>query len=453
MKKGYLLVVFVIISSLICGCEENTAPDGYTHSIVSDYVNQDNDRYVDELERILPNSKYSYYAGSPNGTDIVFYDDIMRTNDTLKGSCRRIHSDGSSSDKVSFRYNDEILYINLTSDEKIAKGYKNSTIEYVVVDNLLLKEDCKINNLNIPKSGNFKALISEYIKFNKDGTVKVIEYKYGDTVIFPENYYTGTYKRDGNLIICNTYCAKEHYSSQWYMYVDDNGSLYTEVYINEQKQTSSDSNNSSNNTIVQQNSSSQKVDNNSGKETNTHTHIYSNATCTQPQKCFCGVTKGAALGHNYLQATCANSEICERCGITRGKALGCKYEINAPFYCCRCNNANPNALAILRDSIEVVSVEPAFAIKSYSISNFRLTKAYSYAFGFECEVECLKEWKSHYTKQLDIVMYNDSGNAINSVYRMIDNMNTGDVEKISINWVVYNDIVPARIEIGKNLLR
>ncbi len=232
MKRLSLLLILVIICLILSGCGEKTPPAEYNPSSMSDYVYQDNDRYVDELENTLPNSTYSYYAGSPGVTDIVFYDDITRTNDTIEGSCRRIYSDGSTSEKVSFRYNNEMLYINLTSDEKIAQGYRNTTIEYVVVDNLLLKEDCKINNLDIPKSGNFEALISEYLKFNKDGTIKVVEYKYGDTVIFPENYYTGTYKRDGNLIICNTYCAKESYTSQWYMYVDDNGSLYTEVYIN-----------------------------------------------------------------------------------------------------------------------------------------------------------------------------------------------------------------------------
>ena len=30
---------------------------------------------------------------------------------------------------------------------------------------------------------------------------------------------------------------------------------------------------------------------------NTHTHSYSDATCTEPAKCSCGATKGSALGH------------------------------------------------------------------------------------------------------------------------------------------------------------
>ena len=40
----------------------------------------------------------------------------------------------------------------------------------------------------------------------------------------------------------------------------------------------------------------------------THTHKFSNATCTEPQKCSCGATNGSALGHNY------NEGLCSRCG-------------------------------------------------------------------------------------------------------------------------------------------
>ncbi len=45
-------------------------------------------------------------------------------------------------------------------------------------------------------------------------------------------------------------------------------------------------------------------------ETNqsSHTHNYSNATCTSPQKCSCGATKGSALGHSY------SGKYCSRCG-------------------------------------------------------------------------------------------------------------------------------------------
>ncbi len=42
----------------------------------------------------------------------------------------------------------------------------------------------------------------------------------------------------------------------------------------------------------------------------THTHSYSNATCTSPKKCSCGATNGNALGHNY------SGKYCTRCGAS-----------------------------------------------------------------------------------------------------------------------------------------
>ena len=36
----------------------------------------------------------------------------------------------------------------------------------------------------------------------------------------------------------------------------------------------------------------------------THTHSFSNATCTEPKKCSCGATEGNALGHSYSNGVC-----------------------------------------------------------------------------------------------------------------------------------------------------
>lgn len=47
----------------------------------------------------------------------------------------------------------------------------------------------------------------------------------------------------------------------------------------------------------------EKKDSDSNKTT-THTHQYSNATCTKPQTCSCGATKSSALGHNYVEGEC-----------------------------------------------------------------------------------------------------------------------------------------------------
>lgn len=80
----------------------------------------------------------------------------------------------------------------------------------------------------------------------------------------------------------------------------------------------------------------------------THTHSYSNATCTSPGKCSCGVTTGSALGHLFSSATCTVPATCSRCGATEGSLAEHKYEggicsscgtIDEPKYVEACGNA------------------------------------------------------------------------------------------------------------------
>jgi len=52
-----------------------------------------------------------------------------------------------------------------------------------------------------------------------------------------------------------------------------------------------------------------------------HEHSWSNATCTEPQKCSCGETQGDALGHDWKDATYEAPKTCSRCGITDGSPL------------------------------------------------------------------------------------------------------------------------------------
>lgn len=40
----------------------------------------------------------------------------------------------------------------------------------------------------------------------------------------------------------------------------------------------------------------------------THTHNFSAATCTEPQKCSCGATQGAALSHNFKDGVCTSCD-------------------------------------------------------------------------------------------------------------------------------------------------
>lgn len=79
----------------------------------------------------------------------------------------------------------------------------------------------------------------------------------------------------------------------------------------------------------------------------THTHSYSDATCTSPKKCSCGTTAGAALGHQFSSATCTSPKICSRCGTTSGKALGHSYSAancNSPKICSRCGQTEGSVL-------------------------------------------------------------------------------------------------------------
>ena len=67
-------------------------------------------------------------------------------------------------------------------------------------------------------------------------------------------------------------------------------------------------------------------------EIKTHTHAWSDATCTEPSKCECGKTQGDALGHTWSNATCTAPKTCSACGATEGEALGHSYNtaVTAP---------------------------------------------------------------------------------------------------------------------------
>lgn len=51
-----------------------------------------------------------------------------------------------------------------------------------------------------------------------------------------------------------------------------------------------------------------------------HLHVFSEATCTQPQKCECGITLGDPLGHRYAEAVCGETTKCSVCGVEGIKA-------------------------------------------------------------------------------------------------------------------------------------
>ena len=71
----------------------------------------------------------------------------------------------------------------------------------------------------------------------------------------------------------------------------------------------------------------------------THKHKFSSATCTEPQKCACGETKGNALGHKWIDATCKAPKTCKACKETEGKALEHNYSKGV---CKGCGKKDPD---------------------------------------------------------------------------------------------------------------
>ncbi len=72
-----------------------------------------------------------------------------------------------------------------------------------------------------------------------------------------------------------------------------------------------------------------------------HTHVWSDATCTEPAKCECGETQGEALGHTWVDATCEAPKSCSVCGATEGEALGHTYVDGK----CACGAEDPDYVA------------------------------------------------------------------------------------------------------------
>ena len=91
-----------------------------------------------------------------------------------------------------------------------------------------------------------------------------------------------------------------------------------------------------NNSNPSNNSTTQKEPN--ANNTKSHVCIYEPATCTSPEKCSCGKTRGNSAGHKYKSATCIESEKCSVCGETNGSALGHSYNNGS---CQRCGVVDP----------------------------------------------------------------------------------------------------------------
>ena len=78
-----------------------------------------------------------------------------------------------------------------------------------------------------------------------------------------------------------------------------------------------------------------------------HTHVWSDATCTLPQKCECGETNGSPLGHDWIDADCTNAKYCSVCKITEGSPLGHNWidaDCTNAKYCSVCNTTEGSPL-------------------------------------------------------------------------------------------------------------
>ena len=91
----------------------------------------------------------------------------------------------------------------------------------------------------------------------------------------------------------------------------------------------------------QSSSESSSKDENSTPSTPTHTHSFSNATCTEPKKCSCGATDGQALGHKWIDATCKAPKTCSVCKTTEGNNGGHKFSDGNCIYCQEMQIINP----------------------------------------------------------------------------------------------------------------
>ncbi len=106
-----------------------------------------------------------------------------------------------------------------------------------------------------------------------------------------------------------------------------NGTASLDSNISES--TNSNTENNGSNLSSPNNSSSKVESSNQSSVTNSsdsskpqHTHSFAAATCTNPQKCSCGATKGEPLGHKWTNATCTTPKTCSICKVADGDAIG-----------------------------------------------------------------------------------------------------------------------------------
>ncbi len=68
-------------------------------------------------------------------------------------------------------------------------------------------------------------------------------------------------------------------------------------------------------------------------------HTFSPAACTEPETCICRLTQGSVLEHSFSEASCDLPQTCTGCGATQGEALGHEYIVGE---CTVCGSYDPS---------------------------------------------------------------------------------------------------------------
>ena len=71
-----------------------------------------------------------------------------------------------------------------------------------------------------------------------------------------------------------------------------------------------------------------------------HEHVFAPSDCENPQRCPCGATRGNAVGHSWINATCTSPKTCLACERTEGEPLPHDF---VEGVCMRCDAYDPDS--------------------------------------------------------------------------------------------------------------
>jgi len=193
---------------------------------------------------------------------------------------------------------------------------------------LYLDSDNKVLGIE-PINDDAKSMISE-IKYNNETANTVV------TELIKCLEEKGFLKKGNNidLKVIETQMSEKEQSSLMGIIEEELEETFDEVVIKStivsEKQTSNvnEENDKTDHDLQTNDSTSgkktEKTSGDSKKDQSTqstHTHTYSKATCTKPQTCSCGHTKGKKTGHKWTEATCSALKTCAICKVKEGNAV------------------------------------------------------------------------------------------------------------------------------------